>query len=230
MISSNQLITTLLITLCSLALIDLWRQLSLKGEQSWLLDYIKAVKSRSEFWQLGFRLEDLELKLEYQDDYWKRIKHQIDTALAPKFRLDKNTLRQNVNNIAYTRQSRIALHNLLRNDSTVYEIACGENGPLLRIGSNDFRTDSRDCCQIFGSTSYDSIGPLGMFDMIPLKEGSFALRSVANGRFLKAVPPPADYSYGPWKVVVGGSLVGSAESFRLTSDGKLYSSLMGTCC
>ncbi len=241
MIAAGLLIRILLVVLCALAALDLWRQVELKGQHTWFINYINAVKSGNDFWSLGYRLEELDNRIENQIAYWRAIQHQIQTAMSPKFKLDRNTLRQNTRNVLYTRQSRVALHNLIRNDSTVYQIRCGGvDGPLLRVGLNDYRTDSRDTCQVFTSTSSLEIGPLGMFDLM-LLEGSgsadvngvvdsgyaFALRSVANGRFLKAVPPPADNEMAPWKVVIGGSLVGAAETFRMTPSGKLYSPLMG---
>ena len=223
---STHIIAVLIAVLCSLAALDLWRQLAIKGDNIWYTNYVSAVKYSNDFWKLGFRLEDLEIKTEFQHKYWLAIKHQIETALSPKFKLDRNALRQNTKNIAYTRQSRIALHNMLQNDSSVYQIRCGTDGALLRIGVNDFRTDSRDVCQLFTGTSVDSRGPHSMFDLEPSEDGSFALRSVANGRFVKTVPPPADNSLAPWKLVIGGSLIGAAERFRMTEDGKLFSALM----
>lgn len=227
MVDSTNIIVPLMVLLCSLAGMDLWRQMAIKSDDAWYENYVKAVKYSTDFWKLGYRLEDLDLKTDFQSKYWSAIKHQIDTALSPKFKLDRNALRQNTHNIAYTRQSRIALHNLLQNDSSVYQIRCGNDGALLRVGVNDFRTDSRDVCQLFTGTSLDPLGPHAMFDLEPYDDGSFALRSVANGRFVKTVPPPADNSLAPWKLVVGGTLIGSAEKFRFTDDGKLYSALMG---
>lgn len=227
MIDSSYVIAGLLLVLCCLAGLDLWRQTAIRNENTWFASYTAAVKYSNDFWKIGYRLEDLDLKTEFQHAYWESIKHQIDTAMSPKFKLDRNTLRQNTNNIAYTRQSRIALHNLLQNDSSVYQIRCGADGALLRVGVNDFRTDARDSCQLFTANSVDPIGAHAMFDLEPSDDGSFALRSVATGRFIKAVPPPPDNSLAPWKLVVGGALVGSAEKFRFTPDGKLYSALMG---
>ena len=226
-VESSHVIVALLAVLCCLAGLDPWRQAAIRSEDSWFNSHTTAVKYSDDFWKLGFRLEDLDLKTEFQSSYWHTIKHQIETALSPQFKLDRNALRQNTNNIAYTRQSRIALHNLLQNDSSVYQIRCGPEGALIRIGVNDFRTDSRDMCQLFTATSGDPKGPHTMFDLEPSDDGSFALRSVANGRFIKTVPPPADNPLAPWKLVIGGTLVGSAEKFRFTADGKLYSSLMG---
>lgn len=228
MIEAGHVIAALLAVLCCLAGLDLWRQSALKAENAWYTNYVQAVKYSDDFWKLGYRLEDLDKKTDFQLQYWQSIKHQIDTALSPKFKLDRNTLRQNTNNIAYTRQSRIALHNLLQNDSSVYQIRCGTDGPLLRVGVNDFRTDSRDACQLFtANADHDPTGAHTMFDLEPSEDGSFALRSVATGRFVKAVPPPPDNELAPWKLVVGGALVGSAEKFRFTEDGKLFSGLMG---
>jgi hypothetical protein len=225
MLEATTVIVALLVVLCSLAALDLWRQMAIKSDNYAYSNYAKAVKFSDDFWKLGFRLEDLEVKAAFQHTYWVAIKHQIDTALAPKFKLDKNTLRQNTHNIAYTRQSRITLHNLLRNDSAVYQINCGSYGPLVRVGVNDFRTDSRDVCQLFTGTPGDTLGPNSMFEMVPYQDEAFALRSVSSGRFVRAVPPPVDNALAPWKLVVGGTLVGSAESFRMT-QGKLYSGLM----
>jgi hypothetical protein len=227
MIESSIVIVALLVLLCTLAASDLWRQLALKYEDTWYNNYVNAVKHSNDFWKIGFRLEDIELKSEFQSNYWTTIRHQIETSLSPKFKLDKNSLRQNTGNIAYTRQSRIALHNLLQNDTSVYQIRCGTDGALLRVGINDFRTDDRDVCQIFTATSVDPHGPHVMFDLVASNDGSFSLRSIGTGRFVKTVPPPPDNSFAPWKLVVGGTLVGSAERFRFTDDGKLYSALMG---
>lgn len=63
--------------------------------------------------------------------------------------------------------------------------------------------------------------------MIFLDEDTMALRSLANDLFVRAVPPPQDAHELPWKLVVGGPLAGAAERFRITSDGYLYSPLMG---
>lgn len=226
-LESNHVIVCLAAILCCMAGLDIWRQRALRNEDTQYSNYIEAVKSSDDFWKIGYRLEDLEAKIEFQKSYWHTIKHQIDSSLAPKFKIDRNTLRQNTQNIGYTRQSRIALHNLLQNDSAVYQIRCGEDGYLLRIGVNDFRTDSRDVCQVFTSTTKETMGPHGMFDLVPSKENTFALRSIGSGRFIKAVPPPSDNTYAPWKLTVGGTLIGSAEQFRLTEEGKLYSALMG---
>ena len=41
------------------------------------------------------------------------------------------------------------------------------------------------------------------------------------------VPPPSSNDLLPWKLVMGGLNVGSAERFRLSPDSMLYSSLLG---
>lgn len=221
------IIGILLVTLCLLALIDLLQQYQIQTDSILNINYLRAVKWSVDFWKTGYRLEDLELKIDFQRKYWEEIKHQINVGLAPKFKIDHNVLRQNTHNFGYTRQSRITLHNLLQNDSAIYQIHCGTNGPLLRVGVNDFRTDVRDACQIHTATSQDPIGPSAMFEVVDLGDGSFAMRTLSNGRFVKTVPPPNDNARLPWKLVIGGHLIGSAERFRLEESGRLYSSLMG---
>jgi hypothetical protein len=106
-------------------------------------------------------------------------------------------------------------------------MTCEKDGPSLRFGLNDFRTDLRDECQIFANVKSNlKLGPQNLFHVIPLAEGAFALRSVASSMFVKVVPPPDDYKSGPWKLVIGGPVVGAAEIFRLSEDGYLYSALL----
>lgn len=222
----SHLITVMLILLCSLAALDLWRQTAIKNDAVWFEQYTHSVKSSYRNWKIGYRLEDLEIKLESQKERYKSIRHLLAT-LAPKFRVDTKTLRTNSRSITNTRQYRIAMHDYLMNDSTVFQIRCESGGQLLRVGVNDFRTDSRDVCQVFTSANDESVGPHTMFDRIYTDEGSFALKNIGSGLFVKAVPPPPDNSNAPWKLVVGGAAVGIAETFRLSEEGYLYSSIMG---
>ncbi len=220
------MISFMLVVLCCLAGLDLWRQIAIKSEVFWYTHYVQATKSDYDYWKMGYRLENLELKIESQKSRWKSIRHVID-SLAPKFRVDAKTLRTHAHSITNTRQYRIAMHNLVRNDSAVYQIRCEHDGQLLRVGVDDFRTDERDVCQIFTSANSDSTGPHTLFDIINLEEGNFAIRSVGSGLFVTAVPPPPDNTEAPWKLVIGGASVGISESYRLSEEGYLYSSAMG---
>ena len=226
MLEASTVISSMLVVLCLLAGLDLWRQLALKSEVFWREHYSTAVKSGYNFWSIGYRLEDLELKIEAQRRHLGSLLHHIDMELAPTFSLSRATLRHNIGNIEFTRQARISLHDMVRNDTRVYQIRCGVDGPHIRIGLNDFRTDERDQCQLFTAVSTkENVDPHTMYDLIRLPEGAFALRSVANDRFVKTVPPPNDNPNAPWKLVIGGTLIGIAETFRLTEDGYLYSPL-----
>lgn len=186
------------------------------------------MKYSDEFWGLGFRIEDLELKLATQNNRSVAIKNVIE-SLPYISDNEHNLLRkQKAVSVSDIRDSRIAMHSLLYNDSMLFKIRCESSGNLLRVGLNDFRADTRDECQLFTSTASNSWGPHTLFHMIPSLEGSFALRSLASGLFVKAVPPPIDNSKAPWKLVIGGAAVGAAEIFRFSSEGYLYSPLMGT--
>mmetsp|Transcript_16649 Transcript_16649/g.18021 ORF Transcript_16649/g.18021 Transcript_16649/m.18021 type:complete len:571 (-) Transcript_16649:1521-3233(-) len=230
MIDSGYIIAALLVTLCILAALDLWRQFAIKDEAQFELNYSKGITLNPQFWKIGYQLEDIEVRIDSQYERFQKILHNIDMNLAPRFVLNKNTLRNgnSIRNIEYTRKSRIVIHELEQNDTEIFQIRCEEKGPQLRVGLNDYRTDSRDECQLFTSPKVEEhIGPQHMFDLIHLDSGAFALRYVGNGMYVTAVPPPADNSRLPWKLVVGGPSIGAAETFRLTSEKYLYSALMG---
>lgn len=184
-VDAGSIITALLVLLCTLASLDLWRQYAINSDDYWFLQYTLAVRNDDNFWKLGFRVEDLEQKLESQKQYWISITHAIN-SLAPRFSIAPHALRSNLqSDISLTRRSRVAVHNLLNNDTLVGQIRCGVEGPLLRVGLNDFRTDQRDMCGVFVSTgSDDQSGPHSMFEKVPLDEGAFSLK------FLGILSPP----------------------------------------
>lgn len=223
----STVITVLLVFLCSLATLDIWRQIALRGEAYWYNGYTDAVRSEEKFWSFGFHLEDLELKNFAQTAILENVVQTLN-HLKPQFSLELQSLRGDRYNFAHSRESIVALHRLAHNDSSVVSIRCESNGPLIRIGVNDFRTDSRDACQLFSGVSTDVFGPQNMFEIVPQDEGAFALKSISSGYYISTVPPPQDNLAAPWKVVVGGPNVGAAERFRWTDEGYLYSSILGT--
>ena len=221
------MITGLITALCVLALLDIWRQYAVRTDTFWAQHYDAAVRSSYDFWRIGFRLEDLDIKLEKQRKHLNHYLTYVETTLEPKFVLSGNVLRKNTQHIEYVRESRIHLYNMQHNDTQVYRIRCEKDGPLLRFGLNDFRSDFRDECQLFTNVKAGlKAGPHNFFHVIPIAEGAFALRSVASGHFVKVVPPTNDNKYAPWKLVIGGPVVGSAETFRRSEEGYLYSALM----
>ena len=203
-----------------LASLDLWRQYAINNDDYWFYNYAFGVKSSNDFWKLGFRIEDLEYKLQEQKSFLLQAKTEI-SALSSMFRATTEKYQRG-------RKARNIIHDLLRNDSSVYQIHCETSGPYLRVGQNDFRTDSRDSCQIFTGPTGGSTGPHTMFEAVPFNDGSFGLKSVSSGYYLKAVPPPMDSTSLPWKIVIGGPVAGTSERFFTTDDGYLYSPLMST--
>ena len=181
MMDAGTIITALLILLCTLASLDLWRQYAINSDDYWFLQYTLAVRNDDSLWKVGFRVEDLEQKLEAQKQRWSSVLHAVNT-LAPRFSLAPHSLRPSIqNDILLTRKSRSAVHNLLNNETSVGQIRCGETGPLLRVGLNDFRTDSRDMCGVFVSTgTKDQPGPHSMFEMVPLDEEAFSLKYIGK--------------------------------------------------
>ena len=219
-VDSGSMITILLAILCVLAGLDLWRQYAINNNDFWFYHYTVGMKSSQTYWKLGFRLEDLESKISEQKARVYDIRKHFSSVSFP-FRGQSQRFQHN-------RILRNSLHSLLRNDSSVYQISCESDGKLLRVGQNDYRTDPRDACQIFTSSS-DSTkdGPHAMFEAVPFADGSIGLKSLANSMFMRTVPPPPESSSLPWKLVTGGPSPGSAEKFFVTDDGYLYSPLMG---
>lgn len=230
-LEEGNVISFLLVLLCILASLDIWRQYAVKNDTFWQQHYNQAVRSSYDFWRMGFRLEDLELKLDKQRKHLEQYMHKIDVTLAPRLALTGNMLRRNTRYVEYVRDSRISLYNLQHNDTRVYSLTCEEGGPAIRFGLNDFRTDPRDECQLFTNVkSHQTLGPQNFFHVVPLAEGAIALRSVASSMFVKVVPPPNDNKNAPWKVVIGGPVVGAAETFRISDEGYLYSPLLSKFC
>lgn len=222
------LITVLLVVLCAMASMDLWRQYALRNE-SYLFDqYTQAVSTDSKYWKFGFKLEDLEFKLNYERVTLNKI---LDTLSHPSYQLrwNKGNVEGKEETLKDIRKYRNNVGILQINSSAVYQIRCESKGNYLRIGLNDFRSDDRDVCQIFTSTESNDLirQPHSYFEMVPLSEGAFGFRSIANNYFLKAVGPPEGNENAPWKVIVAGSNPGYPERFRLTDKGYLYSSIMG---
>jgi hypothetical protein len=231
---SNSVIVVLMVILITMAGVDLWRQYSINSISGWFASYKSAVTFDDDFWKLGFRLENLDIKLELSSGRLQQVQHVLNTLL-PSMRLDKSMLRTNMHDFAHTRASRIAMHGLLMNDSAIYKIHCDDNeGNLLRVGLNDFRTDERDSCQIFTDADKpdedwtgDGPSPPSFFEMVPLDEEAFALRPMgAHNFYVSAVPPPSGNEEQPWKMVVGSAVVGMPERFRIDERGHLYSHLM----
>lgn len=228
----TQIITALLIALCSLAALDLWRQYAIRGELYWFERYVKATKTNVGLWTMGFRLEDLEGKLFAEESRLKSTRSSIE-LLSPDILHIQAALRagnhQNKYDFLHSRRSIDTLHHLMHNDTSIFRLRCEADGPYVRVGVNDFRTDPRDSCQLFTGPTDDNIGgPEAMFELIPFEEDSFGLRSISSGYFVKAVGPPQDHTSLPWKLVVAGPVAGAEERFRLTDEGYLYSSVIGT--
>jgi hypothetical protein len=216
--------------LCILAGFDLWRQYSYNHHAYWFYKYAGAVRSREEFWEIGFHLEEMEHKVESQAAFFDQVSgvtehfsSEIGVGLRGKHDFSKN----GGEHFLTWRRARSSIQNLLHNDSSIFQILCGEEGPPLRIGLNEFRTDERDVCNVFTSPTPPSeralreAGPETMYEMVDAgTDGEFFLRVLSNGRFLTVDQLGRNYE---WKLLVGGPVAGAAEKFRLSKDGLLFS-------
>ena len=181
------------------------------------------MRSSDHYWKLGFHIEDLEQKIQYQTQKIERTRRDIGDLNAPLRTTDAFTQRRKIQSVA---------HNLVGNDTSVVQVRCQDlqsetGGNLLRVGFSDFRSDPMDECQIFTSTSSVALGPHMMFEVLQLDEEAIALKNIGNDLFVQVVAPPMDSSMLPWKLVLGSWSVGAAERFRISPDGYIYSSLVG---
>ena len=136
-IDIGSLITFALIVLCILASLDLWRQYALNTEDYWNTAYQAAVRSSEHFWRLGFHIEDLEQKIQFQTDKFEAVRHSIGVLNPP--------LRHSTDTFTKRRNMQHAVHGLVGNDTTVVRIRCEDlqseqRGYILRVGRQHIMT------------------------------------------------------------------------------------------
>ena len=85
---SGLVLSVLTVVLIILASTDLWRLYTIKSMSSMFELYKRAVLYSDDFWTLGFRIENLEMKLEKSSERVKQIQRVLD-SLLPKVKLDK---------------------------------------------------------------------------------------------------------------------------------------------
>ena len=131
-LGAGTVITSLLVLLCSLASMDLWRQYAINNSDYWYLQYTMGVRSGVDYWKLGFRLEDLEQKLGYQKNRIAEVKHAIQALDAtPSLRLSSSSSSSSTGKgkheeLPRTRKARLMVHRLLNNETKIGQIRCGD--------------------------------------------------------------------------------------------------------
>lgn len=208
---------TLLVLLCCLAAFDLFHQYQMSKEAYWYYQYTETLRSSTEFWNFGFRLERLEQKNAMLTESLNGLKRTIAAASTSLRKPDAAAP-----HIALSHK----IASLLQNDSNVVQIRCGTNNGLLRLGVSDFRADPRDACQLFTGTITTTPGPETAFEKVYQPDGAIGLRSVSSDLYIQVVPPPVDNFAAPWKVAAGSPVVGPAERFWITEEGYLYNAQM----
>lgn len=198
--------------------------------------YSMGMQSIEELWDIGYRAENLDIKLNYLQSQYQQIEFNIDEIM--KIQQLNNPILRGISSEEDKNQKffkRKLIKNILTNiystgdqQNKTVELWCEDINQLIRIGANDFRTDERDSCLLYsGDVTVSIQGPETMFDLIDLGDESFGLRSLTNGKFVQVVPPGSGDSFDPWKVSLGGYIPGAPEKFRLSPEGHLYSGLMG---
>ena len=130
-IDAPSMINISLVILCILASLDIWRQYALNSDDYWLYAYELAIRSSEQFWKLGFHIEDLEQKIQFQTDRFESIRHNIGVLNPP--------LRHSTDTFTKRRIMQHTVHKLVGNDSLVVRIRCEDlqsesKGNLLRVG------------------------------------------------------------------------------------------------
>jgi len=220
-------ILVLFLFLCFLACIDLARQYALNSHNYWFYLYARGVQSRSDLWEIGYHLEEMEHKINSQQEFFDVVESTFN-GFNKDLRGMSSLMHPMDRKFLQWREARAKIQHMLHNESSIYQIRCEESGPFLRVGVNDFRTDPRDVCDIFTGPSMSMVkstgGPDTMFEKVFTgNDGEFYLRSISSDRFLTVDRKQDNYE---WKLIVGGPVAGAAEKFRITPDGLLFSSLI----
>jgi hypothetical protein len=172
-------------------------------------------------WNVGYKIENLEIQLEHQYQELKNMLKQIKHFSKP---LRKG----HHHDFVERRKARNFLSELVTIVNNTVEIRCDMNNERLRVGSGNFHTDHRDMCMLYTGEAGIQAGPHTMFDVVDLGDGAMGFKSLSNGLFVQAQPPASGQEYDPWQLAVKGRVPGAAEKFRFSPDGYLFSSLFGT--
>jgi hypothetical protein len=231
---SNSFVTILLILLCVLASLDLFQQYRSKYNEMIFYQYSLGMQTISDLWDIGYRAENLDMKLQYQQNSLKSLMKSFSQSLSLSSSSSISLRSHDSSSHKKHFMNRKVLRNLLENYheynlNRTYEIWCEEINQQIRIGSNDFRTDDRDTCLLYSGDHLTNViqGPETMFELIDLGDQAFGLKSITNGKFVQVIPPGSRDSFDPWKVSLGGYIPGASEKFRLSPEGYLFSGLMG---
>lgn len=244
----QDVISILLGCLCILAALDLWSQYGTNTSDHYHLHYMAGTKHSSRNWGIGYHVEVLRLKMLHTSHGLSDLHNFIHRSLM---KLQQSSLRRDISEyIVNIRKSRFHLHHLehvddnttmtilnhmnetvsILNVTSVYQLYCGNKDiAYFRIGRHDFQTYPPEQCQLFYETS-DAYVPIKdlphtLFRLVPLSsDGLFGFRSVYSGYFITVVAPPESCYNCPYKLVIGGTSAGSAEGFRFTDKGSMYSS------
>lgn len=217
---SNNFVSGLLCALCCIAGYDLWRQYRIKTDDLLFYQYSMGLQASESMWDLGYNIENLEIKLDWQHQDLQDMQDKIKAFSAPLRKGSQHDFLER-------RRARNFLSDLTQLSNSTVEIRCDMNHERLRVGSGNFHTDHRDMCMLYTGEQGQEPGPNTMFDVVELGDGTIGFRSLSNGLFVQAQPPASGQSYDPWQLAVKGKVPGSNEKFRFSPEGYLYSGLFG---
>lgn len=227
----HPVVQALVVVLCALAAIDIWSNAALRTKSYWFHQYTNAVKSGPSFWEMGYKIEDLEISVEWTARQLNAALEKASSMSIIQFRSVPSGLiaesKSEVEIIAHHHNRDIIRNVAVMNESSIYRVRCGEDGPGLRVGANDFMSDPQTSCRIYLGQMSDWRGEHSMFERVELGDETFGLRSIVNHLFVRAVPSEYMPESSPWGLELTSPVPGAAETFRISSEGYLYSSVMG---
>lgn len=217
---SNNFVSALLFVLCCIAGFDLYGQYRLKSDDLLFYQYSMGLQASEAMWNVGYKIENLEIQLAYQQQELQGMVQKIKTVSSPLRKGEQHSFVER-------RKARNILTDLTSIMNNTVEIRCDMNHERLRVGSGNFHTDHRDMCMLYTGEEGLPAGPNTMFDVVDLGDGAIGFKSLSNGLFVRAQPPASGQSYDPWQLAVKGKIPGANEKFRFSPEGYLYSGLFG---
>jgi hypothetical protein len=235
-INAGAIIVGLLTILCCLAAFDTWTQYTSGNQDYWSEWYSLAIRSDQKLWEIGFRIEDVQIRAERFRDTLETKRALMERVHVPNVRSHSKAHPIDPDAMVRRRGHIVELNKLVVNTSNIFTISCGSySGSPLRVGYSDYLTTPETACRLFNGLERDAKYPHYMFEQVPTDEGSFALRSLASNTYVTTIPPAhakesTDYAFDfadqPWHLAAGSPTLGVHERFRLTDDNLLYSSIL----
>ncbi|CAM9748486.1 unnamed protein product [Ectocarpus sp. 6 AP-2014] len=238
-----------------LVLVNVMKNRRISGELRWDKLYMRAVVDDEEYWNLGWRLEDLAKQTLNQRARMAVLLETLKNTPLPDLK------HNGVFSIPKAAKAAaawvggggggagegaprgaegeeegggvsmaVSFSKVFAEEedfNRVVAISCATRPNVyVQVGMHPMVASAEAGCKVYSAAT--SLDPHALFEKIELGEGRFALRAFSNRRFLRVVPPPPTAGWSDWTVwalEVGAPEVGLPEVFQMR-DGMVYSEVM----